>query len=119
MEDNGFEPLQISDADIKRFSENFQLTKAGHFLTGVYRTAQDDTIFTSIYRGSKKDSILFAIAPRDIERESLGDGLDWFVKDERIYLVTKDNMVMIDYPPEVSERIIPKNGMSQFFKLCD
>lgn len=114
-----FDAIEITDSHLVYFKQDLQLVPYGHYLTGVYTTEKNEMVYTSIYEGNKTDSILKALAPSLSEKKTFGEELYWFSTEGKVYLASKKNLVIIDFPPGISEIIIPKNGQSEFFQLCD
>jgi hypothetical protein len=114
-----FKPIHITDEEVQHFNDHLKLANAGHYLTGAFASSSNEMVYTSVYTGNKRDSILAAEAPPTVQKNVFGGELYWFLNGERLFFETPSGLVIIDFPESVSTEIIPIDGTSKFFQLCD
>lgn len=114
-----FSSEEITTKHIEYFGDHIQLVNAGHYLSGVYALTDGDLIYTSVYKGSKLDSILHAEEFSEYERKRFGDHMFWFNTSNQLYLFSSKGLVVIDFPPSRAELIVPEQDRSEFFQLCE
>lgn len=116
--DRQFKVLNINDEHLKTFNEDLKVIARGHFLRGVYEV-KGRTAYASVYEGEKKDSLLHALSDRNLPKNKLGEKYTWWAADSTLYLNSRDQLVMVSFPANLSSEFIPSNESSILFELCD
>ncbi len=110
--------LDINDDHLAVFNNDLKVTDRGHFLRGVY-AVKDQMVYASVYEGPKKDSLLHALSDLEMSKTKLGDQYTWWANANTLFLNSSTQIVMVSFPQNLSTDIIPTNGQSILFELCD